>query len=498
MQKSKKSFSGALALIIAMLVLAVFVPINLIVNYYDKSFDLTPAGKYTLNPITEQILDDASDKHIDIYFLESMLNLRSIPKYLPLYHTLTQLEERENITLTCFDPNENVELANELDPDGNIGLSAADIVVRCGDLVKRVPFIKCFPTDDEGIVAYAGEEYITSALSVCTSGQLPTVYFLTGLGDTDPMTEYAAYISEIKTDSYDVQPLDGETQDIPDDAAIVYLCAPTKDISDTLRNKLSVYIDNGGSVSMLLPPVENAGRFTNLEFILEKFELKMEYNIISEKNTQYQLQNNDSEQDPKFFRVTYPAPGEDNTENLTGDINTLISNGTYIAGISNSRSFTEISSGSAMIEKYPVIENLPNADPSTSSDFQYTAESIPCGGDDASKKSAQELSNDFLALGYYSFNKQTGSKLWLIGSDDIISDQRVNVFTYGTRQMTLFSNTWLYDSDVDMGIGTKSNSYDYMHFEDGKQAEKTLRVFTIVPIIIALCGVAVWLKRRYA
>ena len=69
MQKSKKSFSGALALIIAMLVLAVFVPINLIVNYYDKSFDLTPAGKYTLNPITEQILDDASDKHIDIYFL---------------------------------------------------------------------------------------------------------------------------------------------------------------------------------------------------------------------------------------------------------------------------------------------------------------------------------------------------------------------------------------------------------------------------------------------
>lgn len=64
--------------------------------------------------------------------------------------------------------------------------------------------------------------------------------------------------------------------------------------------------------------------------------------------------------------------------------------------------------------------------------------------------------------------------------------------------MTLFSNTWLYDSDVDMGIGTKSNSYDYMHFEGNEQAEKTLRIFTIVPIIIALCGVAVWLKRRYA
>ena len=131
-------------------------------------------------------------------------------------------------------------------------------------------------------------------------------------------------------------------------------------------------------------------------------------------------------------------------------------------------------------------------------DFQYTAESIGYGGDASTAQSAEEKTNDFMAMGYYSFNKQTGSKLWVIGSDDVISDDRVTIFTYGTREMTLFSNTWLYDSDVDMGIGTKSNSYDYMHFEGNEQAEKTLRIFTIVPIIIALCGVAVWLKRRYA
>lgn len=498
MQKKKRSFSGTLAFIIALLVLAVFVPINLIVNYNDQSYDLTPSGKYTLDPVTVKLLDDASDKHIDVYFLEDMLNLRSIPKYLPLYHTLTQLEERDNVTLTCFDPNENVELANELDPNGNLGLSVADIVIKCGDTVKRIPFIRCFPTDEEGILAYAGEELIAGALSICTAGQLPTVYFITGLNDTDPMTEYSKYIDEIKSDSYDVQPLDGETQDIPDNAAIVYLCAPNKDISDNLRNKLSVYIDNGGAVSMILPPCETPGRFTNLEYLLEKFELTMDYNIIKEKNSQYQLQNLDSEQDPLFFRVTYPAAGEDNTEDLTTDINTLISNGTYVAGISNARSFSEISSDTAMIEKYPVIENLPNADPSTSMEFQYTAESIGFGGDSSTAQAAEEKTDNFLAMGYYSFNKQTGSKLWVIGSDDVISDERVTLFTYGTREMTLFSNTWLYDSDVDMGIGTKSNSYDYMHFENGEQAEKTLRIFTIVPIIIALCGVAVWLKRRYA
>ena len=49
-----------------------------------------------------------------------------------------------------------------------------------------------------------------------------------------------------------------------------------------------------------------------------------------------------------------------------------------------------------------------------------------------------------------------------------------------------------------MGIGNKSNSYDTMHFADAPEAESVLRIFTIVPIVMALIGVAVWLKRRYA
>ena len=68
----------------------------------------------------------------------------------------------------------------------------------------------------------------------------------------------------------------------------------------------------------------------------------------------------------------------------------------------------------------------------------------------------------------------------------------------GTQYLAIFSNTWLYDTDIDMGIGNKSNSYDIMRFPDAPEAESVLRIFTIVPIVIALIGVAVWLKRRYA
>ncbi len=120
------------------------------------------------------------------------------------------------------------------------------------------------------------------------------------------------------------------------------------------------------------------------------------------------------------------------------------------------------------------------------------------GGDSESQKEAEELSNTPLYFGYYSYNKQTLGKLILMGTTDIMDIDKVCWTISGTQYLAIFSNTWLYDTDIEMGIGNKSNSYDTMHFSDAPEAESVLRIFTIVPIVIALLGVAVWLKRRYA
>ena len=61
-----------------------------------------------------------------------------------------------------------------------------------------------------------------------------------------------------------------------------------------------------------------------------------------------------------------------------------------------------------------------------------------------------------------------------------------------------FSNTWLYDSDISMGIGNKLNSYDSMTFKDASHAKKVLASMIIIPTALAVIGVAVWLKRRHS
>ena len=76
MNKKKLNLSGAFAFVLAILILVVFVPINMIFGYYDKVYDMTPSGKYTLNPITTQLIEDTSDKQIEIYFLSSLMDLK--------------------------------------------------------------------------------------------------------------------------------------------------------------------------------------------------------------------------------------------------------------------------------------------------------------------------------------------------------------------------------------------------------------------------------------
>lgn len=502
----KFNLSGPLAFAIALLVLAVFVPINLIAAYGDKVIDMTPSGKYTLNPITEKLLDDASDKKLDVYFLSELNDLQEVPRYLPLYHTLTELEKHDNITLHAFDPNKNPDIIAELNPDNRFSVGSGDVFIKCEDTVKWINFKKIFQQDASGILEYAGEELIASAINVCTSGNLPTVYFLTGYSDKTMSGNYSGYADAIKNDNYAVEELDLSTVDeIPDKAAILYLAGPTKDISDSDRDKISAYLDQGGAISMLIPPCDTKGRFENIEYLLSKFEISMDYNIITEENSSYQLRDRDGEQSEYVFTISYPDYSQTNeySENLTADINTLLQNdyNTYMPGISNTRTFREISSSSALIEKAPIMLNLPDTDPSLAQNMEmlhYSNKSTAMGGDADTKKAAAERSYSEQVYGYYSYNKQSGAKLIVIGSDDIIDDNNFTPHIVGSRVLTLFSNTWLFDSDVSMGIGTKSNAYDTMSFHSGEEATAKMRIFTIVPIAVALLGVVVWLKRRYA
>lgn len=499
MKKRKFNFSGIVALLMAVLVLAVVVPINIIANYYDKDFDMTPSSMYTLSDTTVNLVNETKDKDIEIYFMQKLSNLRDIPEYLPLYHTITQLDEYDNITLKEVVPDENPALIEELNPAGNLDISDGDVIVRCGDTVKKIDAATIFPYDSDGISTYAGEELIAGAIRIVTNGKLPVIYFMTGHGEKTINDNYATFAEILKSsNNYEGAEIDLSKEDaVPEDTAILFLAGPQTDITDDEKEKILDYAKNGGAMAFFLSPVEEHVRFSNIEDILAEYELEMNYNIVEETNPDNMLNNPDGEQDPYTFKVEYTPTSDSFTVDLTTEINNLISDGSIVGGISNTRTFGTTGSGSEFIEKSSIINNAATIDTYTGV-YSYTAQSIAYGGDENTAKYAETLSGQLLSPAYYSFNKQTGSKLIAIGTTDIIDSEKLSASIAVTTQLVQNSLIWLFNSDYDMNIGNKGVTFDYMSFPSADEATSTLRIFTIVPICIAVIGLLVWLKRRHS
>lgn len=501
MKKKKFNLSGIVALAISLLVLVVFVPVNLIVSYYDKVYDMTPAKQYTLNDKTVELLDSNSDKEIEVYFmLDSLKTVKDNPDYLALYHTLDELDKRSNITLECFEPDEEPERAKALDASGTLGVERGDVFVKCGDITKRVSHSKIYQSADaEGTrVEYAGEELIASAIMACTSGSLKTMYYLTGHGEKKLDEAYIGYANTVKSDNYDFKELDlNETGVIPGNVAALYLVGPQQDITDKEYDIISAFLDNGGSMSMLLGPSETPGRFRNIEKILKTYGIEMDYDIVSETNPSNQLSDHSDTQNPNYMRVSFPEFDSDSqTQDLTTDINTVINSGRSIAGIFNTRSFAQLPEDqydSEKIEVGSLMTNIPDAN------SKSTTKCTPMGGDETTAEFVEtELEGLRLDYGFYSYNKVSGAKLFVLGSNDIINPDYLPSQSVASTTLTIFSNTWLYDNDIEMGIGNKATAYDYMEFKDEKEAKHVMALTAILPVAILIFGILVWIKRRHA
>lgn len=504
-EKKKFRFSGVVAFVFAALLLAVLVPVNIIFNMYDKNFDMTEKSKYTFSDTTVKLLEDTADKQIDVYFLYDLDELRDTPEFLALYHTLTQLDEYDNIKLTCFMPDEKPDLVESLNPGGALTPGEGDVFVKCGDVIKQIPADRIFPYDSNGATSYAGEELISGAIKTVTSGSLPTVYFLTGHGEKTIDDNYATFAGVLRSDSYDTASLDLSAEPgVPENAAIVMLAGPQSDISEDEEEKLLEFADGGGSICALIAPVDKEGRFENIEDLLGRYELGIDYNIVRETSPERMLNNREYEQDDKVFQAEITPATDSFTVDFVTEIINLAEEGGLQCGISDTRSlYQQMDTGNANIEKSSILTTsyakLADGTAGTEDGSSpFTTVSVPMGGDDETEREAQDLSGVQLELGFYSYNKENGSKLIAFGTTDLIDSEAVSASVSLSQQLLMNSVTWMYNSDVNMNIGNKDTAYDYLTFDSAEKAESTLRIFTVVPFVIAAIGLFVWLKRRHS
>ena len=486
LSKTKRnfSFSGIVALILAVLIVAVVVPINLIVSYFDVNIDTTPAKLYTLTDSSKKLLNSVKDKQIELYFLVSgadkIEDFSKDDRALPLYYALKQYDEYDNITINFFDPEADPDAAKKIDTEGFLKLKLGDVVGKCGDIVYR---------SDAGLFTgedtYIGENTIAGVIKTVTEGDIPNIYFLTGHGEKTIKDDYTIFESLAKRQNYELDELNlSSVAAVPDDAKIVFICAPQKDVTLAEKEMLLEYTSRGGNVVLFFAPNEAEFRYTNLEAFLAEYDIVPHYDRIYETNSDLCADGV-----PTTIAMSIPQLESDQEFDLVSEIADAVNNG-IAPYMTNTRSFGMIQGkNSAVLETYPLLQTA------CSMSGTYSSCNEKFGGTDKDVDTGAGMFN----LAYYSFNKSNSSKLAVFGSADFFDDTNyVEGYTIVPIFLSLSCVSWMYNSEYNMQISDKDTSKDFMHFEGESDANGVLAVFIIAPTIVALVGVAVWLRRRSA
>ncbi|HEV8310529.1 MAG TPA: Gldg family protein [Methylomirabilota bacterium] len=133
----------------------------------------------------------------------------------------------------------------------------------------------------------AEEEKLTNALIRVTREGKRVIYFLKGHGEKDPASNEKTGLSEIKAAieklNYEVKDLlSARESKIPDDAAIVVVAGPQKDLLPNELDALQGYIGRAGKVLFMIDPFQAPG----LGPLLDRYGLGVGNDVIIDVNPQ--------------------------------------------------------------------------------------------------------------------------------------------------------------------------------------------------------------------
>lgn len=129
---------------------------------------------------------------------------------------------------------------------------------------------------------FNGEGALVSAIDYVTSMELPKAYFLTGHGETELPTNFAA---AVKTQNIEVASLTLLTAEaVPADADVVVMCNPTKDITEQELEKLRTYTGVGGNLLVLSDLYTEKTKLPNLETLMGEYGMSAVHGTVVEGN----------------------------------------------------------------------------------------------------------------------------------------------------------------------------------------------------------------------
>jgi ABC-type uncharacterized transport system involved in gliding motility auxiliary subunit len=268
-KRSTQVGTNAIAATVAMVVLLGVV--NFLAVNYTGRLDLTENQRYTLAPETQELVRNL-DRPVQVLIFDRNLN--------PSDHDLLDRYQALN-------PAFGYELVN---PEQQFGRAQEFQVTNYGEVYleagERRQRLDTVPFDGQ---TRLNEVELTNAIAQVTSDRSDTIYFLQGHGERPIANSNEAIIqaiSALEAKNFTSEALNlGSASGIPDNAALVAVVGPQRSLFPEEVTALGNYLDQGGSLLLLLDPESDGG----LQPLLDDWGVTLDPRLVIDASGEGQL-----------------------------------------------------------------------------------------------------------------------------------------------------------------------------------------------------------------
>ncbi|MCF7818641.1 MAG: GldG family protein [Kiritimatiellales bacterium] len=472
---SNLNMLAAVLLAFVLVLMANFISLNNPVR-----LDWSGRQYYALSEKTVNLLEGLDQRvNVVVFFQEEH----------PLYHEIENLLEEyqyhsRNIHVEWVDPARDRARTEQL--ANQYGLTEAQVVVFDMDgkskVVRQADIVdsKMVKGRKEPVIsAFKGEQAFSSAIQGLMQGKPPVVYFLVGHGEKrvtefDQISGYSKIGTLILRDNLEVKELMlNSEKKIPDDAAVLVVAGPTKNMSAVESEMIEDYLSRSGRVMLLLDALKETG----LEPMLRRWGVALRNDfVIDPDNT---LKGSDV-----YIRTYYEHP-------------ITLRMGDAGARFHLPRSVEPLDTKNAdtPAEDRPTVVQLAMTSDKSWSETQVDEPSPKYDENTADLRGAMSLA---VAVERGATQKLLDvqirpSRMVVFGDSDFVSN---GALTGGDQDLFMSALNWLLDREVLMAIAPKPIEEIKLSLTS-RQLHNMFWINMVgIPLIAVAIGLLVWWRRR--
>ncbi|HHU49581.1 MAG: GldG family protein [Caldicoprobacterales bacterium] len=464
--KSRKFKYGSYATLMTLIVIAVLIVVNLVVDMIPVRIDLTWNKLYSLSEQTYKVLDNLEDE-IWIYYIGEEGNTNpAVEEIVQRYASYSSL-----ISTGYMDPVRDPITAQKYIKDGD-QLSAGSLIVECGDVYRVITQYDMYnfvqTASGLQVESMAVEQRLTSAIMFVSGASMPVAYQLEGHGEAplDAATARQMELENFHMESLNLIGLDK----VPEDADLLIINGPERDLSEEEADVLKAYLENKGRAIFLMNlRLEDMANFQSV-FRTYGFQLSNSLVIEGEQGN-YVVGN-----------PLYLIPQINDHE--------------IVAPIKN-QGIPVIIPGAQAIEVQDTVRNTLTIQPLLTTSEKAYARSTDSEETSLEKQEDDESGSFVLAAAIedniynYAANETYMTRIVVIGSS-----QFLNTGWESSTDLFMNSLNWIFEREDSISIRPKSLGVQPLNVTSTQLRIYAALSLIVIPLGCMILGLVTWLRRR--